>query len=189
MAPGDTVLIHAAAGGVGQVAVQMARHLGLRVLGVVGSEAKAGRALALGCEQVAVRGRDSLQDMVDSATDKAGVRLVLDGVGAQTFEASLAALAPFGHCCVFGQVSGSPPPISVATLAQRSLSVSRPIVFHHVADQARYRASVEALFEMVASGAINVAEPQAFTLGRLPDAHAALEAGKTTGATIILPEI
>jgi NADPH2:quinone reductase len=77
----------------------------------------------------------------------------------------------------------------VATLAQRSLSVSRPIVFHQVADQARYRASVEALFEMVASGAINVAEPQAFTLARLPDAHAALEAGKTTGATTILPEI
>lgn len=186
--PGDTILVHAAAGGVGQILVQMARSMGLRVLGIVGDDRRAELALAQGCEKVAVRNRDDVLEMVRAATGGHGVQAVFDGIGAATLELSLAALAPFGHCSIFGQVTGRPAPVDVAQLAPRSLSISRPIVFHHVADRAAYRRSAQVLFESLSNGAIRLNEPARYALSQLPEAHIALESGTLPGSIIIIPD-
>ena len=186
--PGDTVLVHAAAGGVGQLLVQLARGMGLRVVGTAGDEAKADLARSLGCEIVAVRGKDDILQTVRVATGNAGVQAVFDGIGAATAHVSLAALAPFGHCCLFGQVTGKPEPIDVARLAERSLSFSRPIVFHHIADRNAYGQSARVLFEGLLDGTIRSPEPTLFALPQLPDAHRALESGATTGSILIVTD-
>lgn len=185
--PGDAILVHAAVGGVGQLLVQMARMMGLRVLGTVGDENKVRLALSLGCEIVAVRGQDEVLTMIENATSGAGVQAVFDGIGAATLELSLSALAPFGHCCLFGQVSGAPTPVELSRLAQRSLSISRPIVFHHVADPDAYRRSADTLFAGLSDGSINLAQPMTFALSDVAEAHRALESGMTTGSIILVP--
>lgn len=186
--PGDTILVHAAAGGVGQLLVQLAKGMGLRVVGTAGDSAKANLARSLGCEIVAVRGRDDILETVRAATAGLGVQAVFDGIGAATTALSLAALAPFGHCCLFGQVTGKPEPIDVARLAERSLSFSRPIVFHHVADRNAYRRSAQVLFEGLLNGTIRQPGPTLFPLPQLPDAHDAMESGATTGSIVIVPD-
>ena len=185
--PGETVLVHAAAGGVGQLLVQIARGMGLRVVGTAGDTAKAELVRSLGCDVVAVRGRDDILEAARAATAGIGVQAVFDGIGKAMTDLSLAALAPFGHCCMFGQVTGKPEPIDIARLAERSLSVSRPIVFHHIADRIAYRQSAEALFNGLLDGTIRRPEATLFALPALPDAHRALESGTTIGSIVIVP--
>ena len=180
------VVVHAAAGGVGQILVQMAKALEIAVIGAVGSLAKAEVVRGLGCDHVVLYGDDQLLDCVRDVTDGRGADMVFDGVGAATYEISIACLRPFGHLALFGQASGPVPPIELARLAQRSLSVSRPVVFHHVQDSGCYRASAERVFKLVQSGAIKVAPPNRYPLREAATAHRLLESGVTSGSTILI---
>ena len=184
---GAVVVVHAAAGGVGQILVQMAKALEIAVIGAVGSLVKAGAVRELGCDHVVLYGDNQLLDCVRDVTDGLGADMVFDGVGAATYETSIDCLRPFGHLAVFGQASGPVPPIELARLAQRSLSVSRPIVFHHVQDPERYRGSGERVFKLVQSGAIKVAPPNRYPLREAAKAHRLLESGVTSGSTILIP--
>ncbi|MDB5575543.1 MAG: alcohol dehydrogenase [Bradyrhizobium sp.] len=186
--PGAVVVVHAAAGGVGQILTQMAKSLGLTVVAGVGSSEKAALVRDLGCDQVVIYGKDDLGDCVRDLTNGTGVDMVFDGVGAATFDASLSCLKPFGHLALFGQASGPVAAVEFARLAARSLSVSRPVVFHHVSDSARYRRSGGRLFALIASGAIRVQPPHTYPLRDAATAHRALENGLTTGSTIFLPQ-
>ncbi len=186
--PGAAVVVHAAAGGVGQILTQFAKTLGLAVIGAVGNSEKAALAYELGCDRVIVYGEDDLVNCAADLTNGLGVEMVFDGVGAATFDASLGCLKPFGHLALFGQASGPVPPVEFARLAARSLSVSRPVVFHHVADQVRYRRSGERVFDLISSGKIRIRPPVAYPLRKAAQAHRALESGLTTGATILVPE-
>ena len=184
---GAVVVVHAAAGGVGQILTQMAKSLGIAVIGAVSSLAKAGVVRELGCDHVVLYGDNQLLDCVRDVTDGRGADMVFDGVGAATYETSIDCLRPFGHLALFGQASGPVPPIELARLAQNSLSVSRPVVFHHVQDPGRYRASAERVFKLVRSGAIKVAPPNRYPLREAAAAHRLLESGATSGSTILIP--
>ena len=184
---GAVVVVHAAAGGVGQILTQMAKSLGIAVIGAVSSLAKAGVVRELGCDHVVLYGGNQLLDCVRDVTDGRGADMVFDGVGAATYETSIDCLRPFGHLALFGQASGPVPPIELARLAQNSLSVSRPVVFHHVQDPGRYRASAERVFKLVRSGAIKVAPPNRYPLREAAAAHRLLESGATSGSTILIP--
>ena len=184
---GAVVVVHAAAGGVGQILTQMARSLGITVIGAVGSLAKAGVVRGLGCDHVVLYGNNELLDCVRNVTDGRGADMVFDGVGAATFATSIDCLRPFGHLALFGQASGPVPPIELALLAQRSLSISRPVVFHHAQDPERYRGSAERVFKLVQSGVIKVAPPNRYPLREAAKAHRLLESGMTSGSTILIP--
>jgi len=184
---GTVILIHGAAGGVGQILIQMAAARGARVIGVVGDARKSELAASLGCEQVLVRGRDDIVSAVREFSSGRGADLVLDGIGLATFETSLESLAAFGHLSVFGQASGPVPPVPLSRLAKRSLTISRPIVFHHIEDQRRYRLSAAALFDALRARGVAVAPPTRFSLSRASDAHRLLESGGSTGSVILEP--
>lgn len=186
--PGAVVVVHAAAGGVGQLLTQMAKTLDLTVVGAVGNNQKAALMREFGCDRVTVYGEDTLADCVRELTHGAGADMVFDGVGAATFDSSLACLKPFGHLALFGQASGPVETIELTRLASRSLAVSRPVVFHHVNDPARYRDSASRLFGLIKSGAIRVRPPGEYPLRDAAAAHYKLETGGTTGSTILLPE-
>ncbi|EZP79331.1 Alcohol dehydrogenase [Novosphingobium resinovorum] len=183
--PGSTVVVHAAAGGVGQMLTQMAQIRGASVIAAVGSQAKAELVRALGCERVAVYGDDRLIEIVMHASDGRGADIVFDGVGAATFDQSLACLKSFGQLALFGQASGPVPAISPARLAERSLAVWRPVVFHHASDLPRYRASAARLFAAIGSGVLKVQDPARFALRDAAAAHEMLEKGATTGSTVL----
>ena len=185
---GDTVLFHAAAGGVGLIACQWAKHLGATVIGTVGSDEKAELARAHGCDHPIVYTRESFTERVREITGGAGVPVVYDAVGRDTFEGSLDSLRPRGMLVSFGQSSGKIDPFDVGILSARgSLYVTRPTLMTYTASRAELESSAQALFDVVGSGAVRVTVNQTFPLAEAASAHRALESRQTTGSTVLLP--
>ena len=185
---GDTMLFHAAAGGVGLIACQWARALGVTTIGTVGSDEKAALATANGCTHTIVYTRENFVERVKALTGGKGVPVVYDGVGKDTFPASLDCLAPRGLWVSFGNASGAVPPFDLMLLAQKgSLYATRPTLFTHTAKRDDLTAMAAEMFDLVRAGKI-VNEPrQTFALKDAASAHVALESRGTTGASVLLP--
>lgn len=183
--PGQTVVFHAAAGGVGLIACQWLRKLGARVIGTVGSDAKVAIARSHGCDEVIVLERESLVERVKELTEGRGVPVVYDSIGKVTFQSSLACLEPRGLMVSFGNASGKPEPFDVAQLAQKgSLYLTRPTLFSYVATRPALLDSASALFAAIRGG-LSVEIGQRFPLAEAAEAHRALESRKTTGSTLL----
>ncbi|TQF77367.1 quinone oxidoreductase [Elioraea sp. Yellowstone] len=186
--PGQTILVHAAAGGVGLIMCQWAKHLGATVIGTVGSDAKAELARAHGCDHPIVYTREDFQARVKEITGGKMLPVVYDSVGRETFLKSLDCLAPLGMMVVFGNASGAVPPFDVGILAAKgSLFLTRPTLATYTAKREDLVASAEALFEVVRKGAVKIEVNQRFPLRDAAEAHRALEARQTTGSTVLLP--
>ena len=184
---GETILVHAAAGGVGLILCQWAKHLGAHVIGVVSTEAKAELARQHGAEHVVI-GHDNLVAEVKRITGGAMVPVVYDSVGKDTFMASLDCLAPLGLMITYGNASGPVPPFELGTLsAKGSLYVTRPTLATYTAKSADLQASAAELFDAVKSGAVHIRVNQTFPLKDAKAAHEALEARRTTGSTVLIP--
>jgi NADPH2:quinone reductase len=185
---GQTILFHAAAGGVGLIACQWAKALGATVIGTVGSDEKAELARAHGCDHPIVYTRENLVERVRELTDGEGVPVVYDSVGKDTYEASLDCLAPLGMMVSFGNASGPAPDVSPGLLAQKgSLFFTRPTLMTYTAKRDDLVASANELFEVVQNGTVKIEVNQTFALGDAADAHRALEGRQTTGSTLLLP--
>ena len=184
---GDTILFHAAAGGVGQVACQWAKALGATVIGTVGSDAKVALAKSFGCDHVIVSTREDIAARVMDITGGKGVPVSYDGVGKDSFDASIASLSPRGFLVSFGNASGPVPPVSPAVLSPKSLYLTRPGLFAYVGTTAELRMSAAALFEVVLSGKVKIASPAVYTLADAAKAHEDLQARRTTGSIILKP--
>lgn len=186
--PGQTILFHAAAGGVGLIACQWACSLGVEVIGTVSSEAKAELALAHGCRHVIRYDREDFVARVRALTDNAGVPVVYDSVGRDTFEGSLDCLSAHGTLVSFGQSSGPVPPFNLGILAAKgSLFVTRPTLATFIADTHDLRRSAAELFEVVRDGHVQIEVRQRYPLCEAAQAHRDLEARKTRGSTVLLP--
>ena len=186
--PGDAVLIHAAAGGVGLIACQWAKALGATVIGTVGSPAKAELARAHGCDHVINYSTENFTQRVREITGGEGVPVVYDGVGKDTFMGSLDSLRPLGMLVTYGNASGPVPPFDLLLLSQKgSLFVTRPTIVHYTARRADLEALGTELFDVVASGKVRIEVNQTYALKDAAQAHRDLEARKTTGSTILLP--
>jgi NADPH:quinone reductase len=185
--PGDTVLVHAAAGGVGRLLCQLARHLGATVIGTVGSQAKAELARDAGCEHTVLYRDESFVERVREITDGRGVDVAYDSVGKDTFSGSLESLAFRGHLVNFGQSSGPVAPFEVTKLAARSNSLTRPIVFHYVAQRDSLERMAASLFDAIARKVITVEPGQAFPLAEAAAAHEQLEARTAPGPLLLVP--
>ena len=186
--PGDRVLIHAAAGGVGLIACQWAKALGATVIGTVSTEAKAELARAHGCDHVIDYRREDFAKRVRELTGGEGVAVVYDGVGKDTFMGSLDSLRPFGMMVTFGNASGPVPPLDLLLLSQKgSLYVTRPTLGHYTAKRDDLLALGAELFDVVASGQVKIEVRQSYALADAAQAHRDLEARLTTGSTIFLP--
>jgi NADPH2:quinone reductase len=184
---GETILVHAAAGGVGLILTQWARHLGATVIGVVSTEAKAAIARAHGAAHVLI-GHADLAAAVKRITGGAMVPVVYDSVGKDTFLASLDSLAPLGLMVSFGNASGPVGPVDVSLLAAKgSLFLTRPTLATYTARQADLHNAARELIEVVVQGAVHICVNQTFPLQQAAAAHAALEARQTTGSTVLLP--
>ena len=185
---GDWILVHAAAGGVGLLLTQWARALGAKVIGVVGNDAKAGLAKKHGCHHVLIMGRDPIVETVRKLTKGAGVQVVYDSVGKDTFMDSLDCLKPLGMMVTYGNASGPPPAISPLELSKRgSLFLTRPSLFAYIAQRADLESAARELFAAVRSGAVKVRIGQRYPLSGAADAHRDLEARRTTGSTVLVP--
>jgi len=183
---GDTILIHAAAGGVGLIVCQWAKALGATVIGTVGSDEKAELARAHGCDHPIVYTRQDFVAVVDRITGGAKLPVVYDSVGKDTFLKSLDCLRPRGMMVSFGNASGAPDPFPPGLLAQKgSLFLTRPTLYNYVATQTELEAAANALFDVVASGKVKVEIGQRFALRDAAEAHRALEARKTSGSTVL----
>ncbi len=188
LASGDTILFHAAAGGVGLIACQWARALGVTMIGTVGSDEKAALAKANGCTHTIVYTRENFVDRVKEITGGKGVPVVYDSIGKDTFPASLDCLSPRGLFVSFGAASGPIPAFNLGMLAPKgSLYVTRPTLFTYAARRADMLAMSDDLFALVLAGKIESAPRQTFALKDAADAHRALESRKTTGATVLIP--
>jgi len=186
--PGDTILIHAAAGGVGLIVCQWAKALGARVIGPVSSEAKAELARAHGCDHTIITARESVSARVREITGGEGVPVVYDSIGKDTFMDSLACLRPLGTMVTFGNASGPVPPFDPGLLARMgSLFLTRPTLFHYIARRDDLLAMAEELFAVVASGQVRLSINQRFPLKEAATAHRELEARRTTGSSVLLP--
>lgn len=184
---GETILFHAAAGGVGQIACQWAKALGATVIGTVGGEAKAALARTHGCDHVIISSAEDIAARVMEITGGAGVPVVYDGVGKDTWEASLASLKPRGLFVTFGNASGPVPAFPPALLTAKSLYVTRPTLMAYVSTPAELADSAAALFAVIVSGAVKVEPPRVYALADAGAAHADLEARRTTGSLILRP--
>ena len=185
---GETILFHAAAGGVGLIACQWAKHLGATVIGTVSSDQKAELAREHGCDHPIVYTRENFTEQVRELTDGAGVPVVYDAVGHDTFEGSLDCLRPRGMLVSFGQSSGTIDPFDMGILsAKGSLYVTRPTLMTYTASRIDLEASAQALFDVVGRGAVRIAVNQTFPLAEAAAAHRALESRQTTGSTILMP--
>ncbi len=183
---GDKVLFHAAAGGVGLIACQWAKAMGIELIGTAGTDEKCALARAHGAAHVINYRTENFVERVREITGGAGVKAVMDSVGKDTWEGSLDCLRPLGMMISFGAASGAVPPFSVGTLAAKgSLYVTRPTLFTHVARRETCQEMADDLFAMVAGGRVKIEVSQRFPLERVADAHRALEARETTGATIL----
>jgi NADPH2:quinone reductase len=185
---GDTILWHAAAGGVGQIATQWAAHLGARVIGVVSTDEKAALAKANGCAEVIVSSREDIAAKVRALTNGEGVPVVYDSVGKDTFEASMNSLAPLGMFVSFGNASGPPPAVPPLMLMQKgSLYFTRPTLFTYVRTTALLHEAAADLFAALQSGAVKIAPPARYKLADAAQAHRDLEGRKTTGSLVLVP--
>lgn len=185
---GETILLHSAAGGVGLIAAQWAKSLGATVIGTVSTEAKAALAREAGCDHVVVTSRESFVARVKEITGGAGVRVVYDAVGKDTFDGSLDCLAPLGLMVSYGNASGPVPPVSPLVLAQKgSLFLTRPTLMTYTAQREDLLATAADLFAVLRSGAVKVRIDATYPLGEAAAAHTALEARRTTGSTVLLP--
>jgi NADPH2:quinone reductase len=183
---GDTIVIHAAAGGVGLIVSQWAKHLGATVIGTVGSDNKIAIAKAHGCDHV-LRYDDFAKHVRDITGGK-GVPVVYDSVGKTTFEGSLKSLAPRGILASFGESSGDPPLVSVRELGNMgSLFVTHPSLIHYTESRAELLETVNDLFAMVSSGKIRIEINHEYKLGDTAQAHRDVEARKTTGSVVLIP--
>jgi NADPH2:quinone reductase len=185
--PGEPILIHAAAGGVGLIACQWAKQLGATVIGTVGSEEKAELAQAHGCDHPILYRREDITERVRHFTGGEGVAVVYDSVGADTLMTSMDCLAKRGLLVSFGQSSGKPPAIEVGQLAAGgSLFLTRPTLFDYIGTAADLQHSAEALFDVIERGAVTVQVGQRLPLANAAEAHRALEARETTGSTVLI---
>ena len=186
--PGDSVLFHAAAGGVGLIACQWLKTLGATVIGTVGSEEKAALARAHGCDHTILYKEENVPERVRDLTGGAGVPVVYDSVGKDTFEGSLDSLAPLGMLVSFGNASGPVTPFEPGLLsAKGSLFFTRPTLMTYTAKREDLLAAAEELFSVVVSGAVKIEVNQTYPLAEAAQAHRDLEARKTTGSTVLLP--
>lgn len=186
--PGDAILVHAAAGGVGTILCQWGRHLGATVIGTVGSDEKAELARSNGCAHVIVYTREIFAERVRALTEGAGVAVVYDGVGKTTFEGSLDCLRPLGMMVSYGNASGPVAPFEPAILSQKgSLFFTRPTLMHYTAKTEDLRAAARELFDVVIGGHVRIHVNQTYPLAEAARAHADLEARRTTGSTVLLP--
>ncbi len=186
--PGDFVLFHAAAGGVGLIACQWARALGLQLIGTAGSAAKCALALEHGAAFAIDYSQEDFVGRVKEITGGKGVKVVYDSVGKDTFDKSLDCLRPFGLMASFGNASGPVPPFAPGALGPKgSLYLTRQTLFSHIATRESTQAMADDLFDVVGSGAVKIRIDQRFPLAQAAEAHRALEARKTTGSTILLP--
>ncbi|HLW22984.1 MAG TPA: quinone oxidoreductase [Steroidobacteraceae bacterium] len=188
VARGDTILVHAAAGGVGLILCQWARALGAKVIGVVGSDAKAEVARRHGCRHVLISGRDELVAGIKSLTRGEGVAVVYDSVGKDTFMESLDCLRRLGMMVTFGNASGPVPAIEPLELTKRgSLFLTRPQLFSYIGTRKELEAAARELFAAVRSKKVRVVIGQRYPLTRAADAHRDLEGRRTTGSTVLTP--
>ncbi|MCG6966126.1 MAG: quinone oxidoreductase [Chromatiaceae bacterium] len=186
--PGDSILVYAAAGGVGSLLSQWAKHLGARVIGCVGSEEKAEIARANGCDHIILYRQEDIPAKVREFTDGEGVAVAYDAVGKATFMASLDSLRPFGVMVSYGNASGKVEPFSPAILAPKgSLYVTRPTLATHIATRALLEEGANRLFGAVTDGLLQIQINQTYPLAETAQAHRDLEARKTTGSTVLLP--
>ena len=185
--PGETILIHAAAGGVGLIVCQWAKALGATVIGTVGSDEKAELARAHGCDHPIVYTRQDFVAEVARITEGRKVPVVYDSIGRDTFMQSIDCLAPRGMMVSFGNASGPVDPISPSLLAQKgSLFLTRPTLFNYIATREELEQASTELFDMIASGKVKIEIKQRFALQDAAEAHRALEARKTTGSTVLI---
>ncbi len=185
---GDTIVVHAAAGGVGQILCQWAKHLGATVIGTVGSDEKVALAKKVGCKHVVVMSREKLSERVKAITKGKGVPVVYDGVGKDTFIESLDCLQPRGVMASFGNASGAVPPVNIGILAQKgSLFLTRPTLVNYTSSREDLLAAARELFAVVKKGAVKIAINQRYPLREAAQAHRDLESRKTTGSTVLLP--
>lgn len=185
---GETILVHAAAGGVGQILVQWARHLGCRVIGTTGDADKAALARSLGCDEVILYRDEDVAARVREMTGGQGVSVVYDGVGAATLEGSLGALARRGMLVSYGNASGPAAAVLPSRLAQGgSLFLTRPGLFDYIATREELDESASALFEVLAGGSVKVDIGQTFPLAQARLAHETLEGRGTVGSTLLIP--
>ncbi|MFO1301860.1 MAG: quinone oxidoreductase [Burkholderiaceae bacterium] len=183
---GQTILFHAAAGGVGLIAMQWAKALGVTVIGTVGSEEKAALARRFGCDHTILYKRENIVERVREITGGAMVPVVYDSVGKDTFQASIDCLQPFGLMVSFGNASGPVPPMALTAL-KGSLYVTRPSLMAHTANRANLEEMAADLFRMVGSGKVKIEIDQRYRLADAVQAHRDLESRKTTGSSLILP--
>ena len=185
---GQTILFHAAAGGVGLIACQWAKALGAEVIGTVGSEAKAELAKAHGCAHVIRYDQEDVVERVKEITSGRKVPIVYDGVGQDTFDKSLDCLAPLGMLALFGQSSGAVPPFDINQLnVKGSLFLTRPSLMAYTAAREDLLTAAKDLFEVVGNGSVKIEINQRFPLKDAAEAHRALEGRKTTGSTLLMP--
>lgn len=182
----DTILVHAAAGGVGKLLVQMAVATGARVIGTAGSTAKAEAARAAGCGDVVLYREEDVAARVLALTGGRGVDVVYDAVGRDTFEGSLAVLAPRGHLVLYGQASGPVPAFDVSRLGARSASLTRPFLWAYLESRAKLLASAASLFAAVADGRLRIEIGGTYPLAEASRAHADLEA-RRAGPFVLIP--
>jgi NADPH2:quinone reductase len=188
VARGDAILVHAAAGGVGLLLCQWAKALGAKVIGVVGSDAKAELARRNGCKHVLILGREPLATEVRKLTKGEGVAVVYDSVGRDTFTDSLDCLRPLGMMVTYGNASGPPPAVSPLELSKRgSLFLTRPTLFNYIATRQALDAAARELFAAVRSRTVRVRIGQRYALAEAAEAHRDLEGRRTTGSTVLIP--
>lgn len=186
--PGDPILFHAAAGGVGLIACQWAKALGLQLIATAGSAAKCQLALDHGAAHAIDYSKEDFVARVKAITDGKGVKVVYDSVGKDTFEGSLNCLRPFGLLASFGNASGPVPPFAPGILGPRgSLYVTRATLFTHIATREATQAMADDLFAVVLSGQVKIRIDQRYPLAEVAQAHRDLEARKTTGSTVLMP--
>ncbi len=185
---GDTIVVHAAAGGVGQILAQWTKYLGATVIGTVGSDEKAALAKKAGCKHVIVTSKEDFVARVKEITKGKGVPVVYDGVGKDTFMGSLDCLAPRGYMVSFGNASGAVTQFNPGLLAAKgSLFLTRPTLFNYIATPEDLAAAARDLFAVVKKKVVKISINQTYPLREAAQAHRDLEARKTTGSTILLP--
>ncbi len=187
--PGDTILVHAAAGGMGLILCQWGKALGATVVGTVSTPEKAEMARTNGCDHPVVRSERSFKGVVHEVTGGEGCAVVYESIGKDTFADSLDCLRPMGVCASYGHASGPPPQVDIIRDlgAKGSLFVTRPAIMHYMAKRSDLEASAAELFEVVQTGKVRIAVNHVLPLREAAEAHRAIEAGETTGSTVLLP--
>src|SRR5437660_6707000 len=186
--PGETALIHAAAGGVGLLLVQMAKNLGARVIGTAGSEEKAKLAHEAGADEVILYGKQDFEAETKRLTDGKGVHVVYDGVGHSTFDKGLSVLRPRGHMVLFGGASGPVAPVDPIKLMQKgSFTLTRPSLIHYVSTRQELEKRAGEVLAMIAAGKLKLRIEHVYKLEQAAQAHRDLEGRKTTGKILLVP--